>query len=167
MSTAAPSLRRFTGSHLPALLWAALVAAALAAPGDSLPRFSDRVSLGPWLDPLLDKIVHFALFGGMAALAARSFGALEPAGRLAPLARRPLAAAFLTTVAYGGATELAQLGVGERTAELGDFLADAAGAALAVGVVAAVRRRRTGGAAGEPGPTESAAALPAGDAETG
>ncbi len=157
------SRRRFAASHLPALLWAALVAVALAAPGDALPGFSDRISLGPWLDPLFDKIVHFALFAGMAVFAARSFFALDPAGRLAPLARRPLAAAWLAAVAYGGVTELAQLRIGERTAEAGDFAADAAGALLAVAGLAAVRRRDTGAGAGE----SAAAALPVGDAEAG
>jgi VanZ family protein len=164
MSAAVPRLRRFAGAHLPALLWAALVAVALAAPGDALPRFSDRIDLGPWLDPLFDKIVHFALFAGMAAFAARSFRALDPAGRLAPLSRRPLLAAWLAAVAYGGLTELAQLRIGERTAELGDFAADAAGALLTIAGLAAVRRRSAGGGAGE---AVAAAALPVGDAEAG
>lgn len=167
MSDVAVRLRRFAGHHLPAVAWAALVAAALGAPGDALAELSDRLSLGPFLDPLFDKIVHFVLFAVLAALAARSFRALDPAGRSARLARWPLSAAFLAAVVYGGTTELLQLGVGGRTAELGDFLADAAGAALAVGLVAALGGRRAQPAAGALDPTGRGAALAAGDAETG
>lgn len=158
MSAAPPRLHRFAGFHLPAVLWAALVAAALAAPGDALPRFSDRISLGPFLDPLFDKIVHFVLFAGVAATCARSYRVLDPAGRLGPLARRPLGAACVTAIAYGGATELAQLGVGGRTAELGDFVADGAGAVVAVAVLAAAHRL---------GSTPDAAGVEAAGVETG
>ena len=131
----------FTRSHLPALAWAAFVAVALAAPGDALAKWSDDVWLGAWLDPLLDKIVHFVLFAVLAALAARSFRELDPSGRGRTLARRPLLAAVLASIAYGALSELGQLWFTARTAELADLAADAAGALCAAGLAWFTRRR--------------------------
>jgi len=141
---------RFTRTHLPVLAWAVFTAVALAAPGDALPRWSDEVWLGPWLDPVLDKVLHFILFAVLAALAARSFRALDPAGRGRTLARRPLLAAVLASTAYGALSELAQLWSTTRTAEPADFAADVAGALCAAGLVwfAADRNRRRRGGAG-------------------
>lgn len=132
---------RFTRAHLPALAWAAFTAAALAAPGDALPAWSDEMWLGPWLDPVLDKVVHFVLFAVFAALAARSFRALDPAGPGRALARRPLLAALLVSTAYGALSELAQLRLAARTAEPADFAADVAGALCATGLAWLARRR--------------------------
>lgn len=139
-----PAARTFVTHHLPALAWAGLVAAALGAPSGLVPSWSDRLSLGPWLDPWFDKIIHFALFAVMAALAARSFLALggrrrASAPRLAD--RWPLASAALVASAYGGLTELLQLRFGARSAEWADFAADVAGALVAVALVGWLRRR--------------------------
>lgn len=127
--------------HLPALAWAGLVAALLTAPASALPGWGGWFSLGPWLDPHLDKAGHFLLFAVLAALAARSFAAPAPAGWRRPLARRPSTWAAIVAVAYGGVTELLQLAVAGRGAEAGDLAADAAGA-LAAAALLALRRRR-------------------------
>jgi VanZ family protein len=131
---------RFTRTHLPVLAWAVFTAVALAAPGDALPQWSDEVWLGPWLDPVLDKVLHFILFAVLAALAARSFRALDPNGRGRALARHPLLAAVLAATAYGALSELAQLWFTTRTAEVADFGADVAGVLCAAGLVWITRR---------------------------
>jgi hypothetical protein len=147
MPARAPS--RFTRTHLPVLAWAVFTAVALAAPGDALPQWSDEVWLGPWLDPVLDKVLHFILFAVLAALAARSFRALDPAGRARTLARRPLLAAVLASTAYGALSELAQHWSTTRTAEPADFAADVAGALCAAGLVSLTRRMRAAGRGAE------------------
>lgn len=139
MSGRAPS--HFVRAHLPALAWAALTAVALAAPGDALPEWSDEVWLGPWLDPILDKVLHFVLFAVLAVLAARSFRALDPAGPGRALARRPLLAAVVASIAYGVLSELAQIPSATRSAEPADFAADVAGALCAAGLLRLVWRR--------------------------
>lgn len=144
------TVRHLLFRHLPVVLWTGVVALALGLPGGAVASWSDRLWL-PWVDPHLDKVVHFVLFAVMAALAARSFAVLSsPHFGLRAATRRPLATGFLLACAYGGIAELAQRWLGERSADLLDFLADVAGAALAVGLMAL---RRRSGAAGRPGRT--------------
>lgn len=90
--------------------------------------------LPPALDVVgLDKFVHAGLFGILAVLLARAL--VQEA--------RPAWIALAASAAYGMFTELEQHFIPSRSMELGDFLADAAGAAL--GLVAftvwAQRRR--------------------------
>jgi VanZ family protein len=129
--------------HLPALAWAGLVAVALIVPVDARSGFGGWFSLGPWIDPHLDKVAHFGSFAVLAALAARSFGAPAPAGWRRAAARRPLASAVLVAIAYGGLTEGMQLAAAGRDASAGDLAADAAGALAAAALLALVRRRRS------------------------
>jgi VanZ family protein len=68
----------------------------------------------------LDKFVHFSLFAVLAALAVRALVAEA----------RPAWLALAASVAFGMFTELEQHFIPSRSMELGDFLADAAGAAL-------------------------------------
>jgi VanZ family protein len=81
----------------------------------------------------IDKVVHSILFGTLAVLLARVLA--EKA--------RPLWIAVAVSAAYGAFTEFEQHFIPSRSMELGDFLADAAGAT--VGVLAFIvwaRRRR-------------------------
>jgi len=92
----------------PAVLWAAGIwwlSSNPSPPGSS------------WLEiPHLDKVAHFGLFFVQAIL-------LRVAGVNAPLA-------FLAAAAWGGIDEVHQRFVPGRAAELGDWMADAVGAAL-------------------------------------
>lgn len=162
-------VRSFVADHLPAQAWAILVAVALGSPSGLVATWSDRLSLGPWLDPYFDKIIHFVLFAVLAGLAARSLRAFGAAGWRRPPARRPLSWAVLIAIAYGGAAELLQLRIGGRTAEWADFGADAAGALGAALVVAWWwRRRRTAPAPGPaPRPPAAGAAIAGGDGGRG
>jgi len=79
-----------------------------------------------------DKIVHAGLFAVQAALGA---WALEGS-------RRPTWPALLGAVAFGVVTELQQQLMPSRAMELGDLLADAAGAAFGFALFAALAPRR-------------------------
>lgn len=100
-----------------AVLWAAGIVVLTLMPSSGVPRW-------PWIAQLhLDKFVHAFLFGVQCvllglALARRSFG-------------RPFRLAFLSALAYGALIEVLQeaLGTG-RSGDLGDLLADGAGALL-------------------------------------
>lgn len=84
-----------------------------------------------------DKLVHAAAFAGLAWLLATAWQ--SSVGRLNG---RHLRFAWLAVVLYGAADELTQLLVG-RSATMGDWLADAAGAALGL-VIFAVWQRKAG-----------------------
>lgn len=129
-------VRHFLFRHLPTLLWAALVAVCLGLPGGAVGQWSDRIWL-PWVDPYLDKVVHFLLFAVMAVLAARSCAVLSAAGPVGRAsARWPLLSGLLLASAFGGGGELAQLWLTSRSADWLDFVADVAGAGCAVAIAA-------------------------------
>lgn len=109
-----------------AIAWALLIEALVLWPSPPTIR-SPFLSLG------LDKIVHAALFGVLAALLARALGGA---------AARPWWPAFAGSVAYGALTELQQSFIPSRSMELGDILADSVGAALGLGLFAAWALRR-------------------------
>ncbi|MDP1890796.1 MAG: VanZ family protein [Gemmatimonadaceae bacterium] len=79
-----------------------------------------------------DKIVHAALFAVQAML-----GAWALAG-----SRRPTWPALAGAIAFAALTELQQLLIPGRAMELGDFLADAAGAAVGLALFAALAPTR-------------------------
>lgn len=118
-------------ARLYAVLWALIIALLLLFPmppeSDDLPMF-----LGVVMFPGVDKVAHGVLFFVMAYLLT---GALD-------LGRGRLPAAFVLAVAYGAATEVAQGLFTDRSAEVGDFLADTAGAALGAVLVLVPRSRR-------------------------
>ena len=108
-------------SPLPAVVWAALVAAALLSPSDLTPGGS---AWGRWLaEHGGDKAVHGALFFGQALWLARALGSGTGSAR-----PRWLAAGL--SALYGALLELLQLAVPGRAFEVGDLLANAAGALL-------------------------------------
>jgi VanZ family protein len=84
-----------------------------------------------------DKLVHAAAFAVLAWLLAMAWQ--NSAGRLNG---RHLQFAWLAVVLYGAADELTQLLVG-RSATMGDWLADAVGAALGL-VIFSVWQRKAG-----------------------
>ncbi len=74
--------------------------------------------------PGLDKLVHAGVYALLAFLAARAFATLPR-----PCAPRTLAwAAAVFAVCYGLSDEVHQAFVPERTADIGDLVADALGA---------------------------------------
>ena len=80
----------------------------------------------------VDKIVHATLFGVQAALAA---WARDERGR----SRWP---ALVGAVAFGALTEVQQQLMPSRSMELGDFLADAAGAVIGLALFAVLAPTR-------------------------
>lgn len=119
--------------HLPALLWWLAVTVALAAPQHNfadLPDWYPRVLQFQ----ALDKVIHALLFGILGLLSARSF-------RLLPLLRRPLLTAFLLTSLYGLIVEVGQEVLTDRSGEVGDWVANVVGAAVAIAPLALRGRR--------------------------
>lgn len=120
---------------LPAVLWAAGIywlSSRPTLPAPSLPGF--------------DKAAHFAAYAVLGWLLAFA----------AERARLPLAVAAGLGLLYGATDELHQAYVPGRSAELADWLADAAGVAAAVFLYSRWRARRTAArrapAPGEPPP---------------
>lgn len=120
--------------------WIALTFAYCAA----IFYLSSRPDLGldppPWMDwPHSDKAVHFVLYGGLAGLVAT--GLWQSSDRTIPpwpLWWIPLLFATL----YGVSDEIHQLFVPNRSFDLLDLLADAAGATIVAGVFSAWTARR-------------------------
>jgi len=110
------------GRCLPALAWAGLIFWLSAQP--KLPDL-------PFLFPGADKLIHAGFYGVLALLV---LAALRPRARLVWL---PIVVASL----YGATDEWHQRYVPGRTADVLDWSADTAGAALAVGVWARRTRR--------------------------
>lgn len=115
--------RRLVTHWLPLALWVAVIS-----------YLSDRPVMphvGPKLnetDYLFDYVAHAAEFGVLCALAWRAFRA-SPADWLS---RRPALAAWAFSALYAALDEAHQAFVPGRMATLADWLADIAGAALAV-----------------------------------
>lgn len=119
--------RRALGAWAAAAFYAALIFAlsSLSRPQDLLP-------------PVLlsfDKLLHAAEYAVLGAVLARALGA---GGR--PPAR-VLAVAMLLGSLYGASDELHQAFVPGRSAEVVDWVADTAGAALGAAAFAFLRRR--------------------------
>ena len=113
--------RGFWVDVLPALLYLAVLFWFGLTPLTRLP--------GPDFD-FIDKIWHFAAFGGLAALSAR---ALSYIGRPALRADREAA---IASAAVGALLELLQSLTAYRSADLGDFVADGLGALVAYLILA-------------------------------
>jgi VanZ family protein len=96
----------------PALLWAALILFLGTRPGAALPL--------PAI-PGLDKVLHAVVYGVLGFLAVRALGAKG--------AWQALAWGAAIGLLWGFLDEWAQIATPGRTAELGDLLADVAGAA--------------------------------------
>lgn len=120
---------------LPALLWQALIWLLSSRPWPTAGGLVARLwlLLPQGLRELLpaDKAVHATFYGILALLWVWGL----------PLRQR-IGAAWLLATAWGALDELHQAYVPGRTADLWDLLADAVGAALAVGLWALVQQRR-------------------------
>jgi len=81
-----------------------------------------------------DKIAHFTAYAILAALLLWAAAPLGPGAALA--------VAFVVATVYGASDEFHQYYVPGRSADVRDWLTDVAGAAVAVGVIALMRRRR-------------------------
>lgn len=84
-----------------------------------------------------DKLQHAVGFALLAWLWCRALRRLRPQSSLA----RAALGAFLVSTAVGGALELWQAVLSYRTCEVLDWVADALGAAVAVGLYAALQPR--------------------------
>lgn len=123
------TLFTWVGAWLPALVWmgAIFYLSAQSAP----PRMPAR-----WLDNLVETGGHFTGYAVLAYLYWRI-------ARLGPWSKRvALGVAFGCTLLYALSDELHQRFVPGRSPSLGDVLTDAAGAAVALALVAWLRRRR-------------------------
>jgi VanZ family protein len=100
-----------------------------------LPDLPSRVS---------DKHAHAVTYAGLAVLACRAVAG----GAFSGLTARGAVAAWALATAYGATDEVHQAYVPGRTADVGDWLADAAGAAAAAagcyawGILSRSRRQR-------------------------
>lgn len=124
-------------AHLPAIAWAAAIWGLLMMPAADVERLEPW--LPSWLPPQgpvgVDKLVHLGLFTVLGWLLWRSL-------RTRLDARRAALLAVVLASLYGGVTEIVQGLATDRAAELGDFGADTAGAALGAWVmVRGVRSR--------------------------
>lgn len=94
--------------------------------------------------PAADKLVHVLLYAVLAALLATALA--PPRSRAAPERSRRtvmlIALAAVIATLYGVTDELHQLFVPGRSSDVGDLLADAAGALIGTGATAALLRRR-------------------------
>jgi VanZ family protein len=86
-----------------------------------------------------DKVLHFAVFALLGLLVARAVAG----GLFTCLALTQAIAAFVVTVLYGVSDEVHQAFVPNRSPDVLDVAADAAGAAVGVAVVAALGWVRT------------------------
>jgi VanZ family protein len=119
----------FVNDVAPALLWTVIVFVfgGIPNPGPPVP-----------LDFPIDKLEHVVAFAVLQILALRALRYELPG--VWPRAM-PWVAAFLS-ILVGGALELYQLTVPNRSAELLDLVSDAVGAVLAAGLSIALGRRR-------------------------
>lgn len=116
---------------------------------------SSRSSVS-WAAPYPDKLLHFLEYGGLALLAARALnGTIR---RAVPV--KVLLVAWSLAVAYAASDEFHQLFVPGRESDWRDLLADALGAATALGLLA-VAGRILDGRATTSAPTGKRSARPA------
>ena len=92
---------------------------------------------------LITPALHLGAYGLLASLLVLSIWTAWPR-----MARLPasLTAAFVAASVYGAALELYQTSLSSRAGSWGDAAANAAGAAIALAVLVAVRRRRASAA---------------------
>lgn len=104
-----------------ALLWALLILVLCLIPGSDLPQWS-------WADLLnVDKLVHALMFAVLVVLIVRGlrkYPSIEAGAK-------PVLIAMLFAIPYGGALEIMQGSLlRDRTADIGDFIANTIGCAL-------------------------------------
>lgn len=118
--------------HLPAVLWAVLMAIFLAMPGETALRIADRLPI-----PALDKLVHGALFFVWALLLWRSLS------RVLTTTWKTTVVVLVVSCLYGVVSEIGQGWVSGRSPEAADVGADLVGTCLAL-LLIALRRQLDG-----------------------
>ncbi|HHX43029.1 MAG TPA: VanZ family protein [Chloroflexi bacterium] len=118
--------RRFVTHWLPLILWAAVITFLSSRP--ELPHVGPQLNTN---DYLFDYIAHAAEFGLLFVLAWRAFRTSAGAW----LSRQAAPMAWVVSAACAALDEAHQALVPGRMATLADWLADSAGAALAIGAV--------------------------------
>lgn len=115
-----------TARHwLPAAAWLAVILTLTSIPNPDVPR----------VVPGGDKVVHLIMYGVLGLLVGRALGhGRRTAGRLV--------AAFAALVLLAAADEWHQRYIPGRSASVGDWVADSAGAAISLLLVGAHWRRR-------------------------
>ena len=91
------------------------------------------VPAGPSTPGIHDKIAHFIVFGGLAVLCLPVLRAIGAVKGLSRATQSVWCVAYATVM--GGLLELWQATLPHRSAEWLDFLADASGAAVAIGLL--------------------------------
>ena len=120
-------MNRFLWNNLWSILWGLVILVLLLMPGGLLPKVPS------WVDSLHpDKLVHLFIFGIFAFLLIHGF---KKPGSPPAVIRYAMLIAFFISIFTGGATELIQgWCIPFRTAEWGDFFADAVGTLAGVGI---------------------------------
>ena len=124
----------FLRNNYPALVWAVLILVLTLSPAPELPRV-------PLLNiPHFDKIVHLGMFGVLYLLLMK--GLMKQHGYAAY--NRMVVLSVIIVVVYGAATEVLQkiLPTG-RDADIFDWLADCAGAAIAYIIYGLLKRQKS------------------------
>jgi VanZ family protein len=110
--------KKFFIYHLPFILYLILIFILSSIPGDNLPEVGFELN---------DKLIHFGIYFFAFLLSYLSFSNIE---KPSFIAKNPLAFSLILTILYGISDELHQALVPNRSAEVSDFLADAAGSLL-------------------------------------
>ena len=105
---------------------------------------SGMSDLPPAAEDVSDKTLHFVAYGGLGLLLLRAVAGARWPGVTSTAGAR----AWLIAGAYGASDEFHQWFVPNRSPSFADWIADAAGAALAIAIVVLVARLRPSGRAG-------------------
>ncbi len=111
---------------IPAALWAGVILT-----GTSIPAIP-----GPPAAPGVDKLAHLAMYGVLGFLAMRAAWDGMP---------RTIVVTFAAVALFAAVDEWHQRLIPTRSAEVGDWIADVAGATLGIGSFAAFKLRRVKG----------------------
>jgi VanZ family protein len=125
----------FSKKFLAAAAWAMLILVLCGIPGKKIPE----LTFLQWLKP--DKVVHLLLFGIQCYLLLRAF---RSDGVPEPLRRRAVPASLFLAIGYGALVEWLQVTVFiDRSGDVRDAAANAAGAALGAWIFLWRQRRAT------------------------
>jgi VanZ family protein len=114
----------FLRYNLPSIIWALVILALCSMPGKSIPKIE-------WLELLsFDKVVHAGIFFVLQILLMRGFLLQD---KFPALKKHYKIIALAICIVYGGALEIMQGTLfSERSGDVLDFIANSAGAVLAV-----------------------------------
>ncbi|MCB2155742.1 VanZ family protein [bacterium] len=123
--------RPHVGFAILTLLWVIAIFWVNTRPSSHLPS-------GSWMKlPCFDKVVHFTMYGGMAALLWRTVVPKNPLQ--AAVVKMPALFCFVLPAFAGLIDEIQQRSVPGRSSDVADWIADAGGALVVVGMAVALR----------------------------